>query len=172
MDIEGQLMVTFRVAFAEFALDSPVAWTNVVLHNITDDQTHILNLGQLGCGPVVQELGTLGNDMWKGAAKPTISLRVKGPVVQPKTIYCTAETEPLIVIQRATILIIGLPFLDRIYDFPLLGHVPDLDYLFKEGVGYRGGTKEVGTLAGILRDDLDDIIQRAQLRLRNINENL
>lgn len=141
MDIERQLMVTFRVAFSELSLDGPVAGTDVVLYDITDDQTHVLNLGQLGCGPVVQELGTLGNDVRKGAAKATVRLRMKGSMVQPETIDCTAETEPLIIIQRATILKIGLPFLDWVYDFPLLGHVPDLDYLLKEGVGYRGGTK-------------------------------
>ena len=45
MDVESQLVITFRESFTEFPLDGPVAWADVVLDDVVDDQTYIFYLG-------------------------------------------------------------------------------------------------------------------------------
>lgn len=63
MDVERQWLVVFRVSLVELALDGTVAGADVVLDDVLNDRTDVLDLGQFNGRPVVQKLSALHDDL-------------------------------------------------------------------------------------------------------------
>ena len=83
MDIERELLAAVWITLAEFALNGPITRAYVVLHNITHDETQIINLGQLLRGPVVEQLSALQHHMAKTTRIAIINMGMECTVIQP-----------------------------------------------------------------------------------------
>ena len=160
-------MATFGVALAEFALDGPIAGTDVVLHDVLNDQSEVLDLSQFGRRPVVEEQGALQDNVAKMAGEAVVSTSVECAVVQPNTVYRTTETEALIIGKGAAVFIVRLPLLDGIDSFPFARDMANMDDLLKKRKGHRSLTDNMGWLACILCDQLDDIVEGAEFGFRS-----
>ena len=79
--------------------------------------------------------------------------------VEPESIHSTTESVALMGAQQAAVREVGLPFLQRVDFFPLLGDATDFDRLLKKSVGDRDSTADVCGLGGVLREYLRDGVQ-------------
>ena len=91
--VEDELVVRVWVAVAEFALDGTVAGADVAVQHVADNLPHVLELGQLGCSPVMQELGTLEDVVPVQAGGAHVAGIVEGAGVKPEAVDCPAKIE-------------------------------------------------------------------------------
>jgi hypothetical protein len=165
-------VVAFRVPIPELSLDSPIAWTNVVLDDIANDQADVFNLCQLSGRPVMQELRAFRDRIPQMATIAIVVSRVKSAMIKPKAKNRTAETEALLVAERAPILKVELPLLDRVDRLPLLGDSANLHDLSEERCCEWCCAENMGRLACIMRHDLYNVVNGTELHFRNVHHDL
>jgi hypothetical protein len=93
-------------------------------------------------------------------------------MIKPKAKDRTAETEALLLAERAPVLEVELPLLDRIDRLPLLGDSANLYDLLEERCCKRCCAENMGWLACIMRHDLYDVVNGAELQFRNVHHDL
>ena len=79
--------------------------------------------------------------------------------VEPESVHSTTESITLMGSEKTAVREVGLPFLQRVDFFPLLGDATDFDRLLKKSVGDRDSTADVCGLGGVLREYLRDGVQ-------------
>ena len=108
--------------------------------------------------------------MAQHAARTRITSIVKGPSIEPGAVNGTAEAEGLFTCKQSAILEVVLPFLGRVYFFPLLSANACSEKLFEEGHGKGDSPNVVGWLAGIMSDKLNGILERTVLNFGSTEE--
>ena len=163
VDVEEELLLRVREAFPEFALDGAVAGADVVLHHLAHHLAHVFHFGQVGCAPVAQELGALEHVAAVRARRARVARVVEGARVQPETVDGAAEGVPLGRGEQPAVAEVVFPFLGRVDVFPFLGYAAHFEELVQEREGGGHGADEVCGLAGVVGDELDGVLQGAEL---------
>lgn len=170
VDVEEELLLRVREALPEFALDGAVAGADVLLQHVAYHLAHIFHLGQFGCAPVVQELGTLEQVGAVHAGCAWVASVVEGARVQPETVNGAAEGVAFRGGEKAAVTEVVFPFLDGVDVFPFLGYAAHFEELVQERKGGGRRADEVRGLAGVVGDDLDGVLQGAELGFGGVVE--
>ena len=120
VDVEEVLLIRVREVLSELTLDRAVARTDVILQNVAVYFADVFNLGELGGGPVVQELGTLDDILPVHTRGAGVAGVVEGSRVKPQSVDGAAEAVPFRGCEEATVFEVVFPFLGRINFFPLV----------------------------------------------------
>ena len=163
VDVEEQLLIGVRETFPEFPLDGAVAGADVVLQHIANDQPHIFHLRQLGRAPVVQELGALEHVVAVRAGRARVAGVVEGARVEPETVDGATQAVAFGRGEQAAVAEVVFPFLDRVDGFPFLCDAAYFEELLEKGEGEGDGADEVRGLAGVVGDELDGVLEGAEL---------
>lgn len=89
---------------------------------------------------------------------------VEGARVEPGAIDGTSHTIALLGRQQTAAFEVVLPLLERVYIAPFLGDAPVLDNLLEKREREWDGANDVCRLAGIVSEELVEVLQRPELR--------
>ena len=82
--------------------------------------------------------------------------------IEPDAIDSSSKRASLLRVQQSAVDTTGaLPLLERVYLFPAFCDSPDVDDCLHQRETERGGSNEMGRLAGVVCYKLDDIFKRA-----------
>ena len=83
---------------------------------------------------------------------------VKGTRIEPEAVNSPTNEKFLIRSQEAPVLVVMPPLSQGVYLLPLLRDAPNADDLFQKLDVEWYGSMDVGWLAGVVGEDLDDIV--------------
>ena len=151
LDVEKEWLVRgLGIPLVELLPDLAVRGTDIVGHDIAQHVMNVEHLRQLYGAEIMEESGSLVESGRMGPCRPDEVTCMKCLGVEPESIHSTTEPVALMGTEEATIGKIGLPFLQRVDVFPLLGDAADFDHLLEKCVGDGNSTVDVCGLGGVL----------------------
>lgn len=165
MALEEELLLlrVVREAVPEAAPEGAVAGADMVLQHVADDQADVLDLGQLGRAPVVQEGGALEDVGAALAGGARVGRGVEGARVEPEAVDGAAEEAALGGGEEPARGEVVFPFRERVDGFPFLGDAADFEELVEQRGGGWRRAHQVRGLAGVVGHQLDGVLEGAEL---------
>lgn len=161
--VEEQRVLGVRVVGVQGARDGAVAGADVVADYVAEDRGCVGDFAELARAPVVQQGGALQHDGPREPGFARVLRVVEGARVQPDAVDGAAEAVAFAAGEEAARFVVVLPFFEWVQVAPFRGDAAGVCHLLDEGEREGHAADYVGWLAGVVGEELREVLQRAVL---------